>query len=416
MENGLELRESLVHTYLNELEAVDPAAITPDDQNCPLCYEKYGEGDWDFEDMKGSDSLATLRELPFAERTPNHDPVRTVCGHMFGRHCLIQSMTHTGRSCPLCRSNLQVGAYRSVLTAKYERFAGRDASTLWEKLGSPLLFEGQLVILPRSFREGFRLAWTAQMRRFPLNFHHELEFEYDVVAQVMSSLFYRYAFAWPLAIDKDGLKAEVYHGRRPYSAPVLLYEFAREAVEDLERSRGSLDGWLQLLVMLSLEHLFKLKALEQHFTDAGTLLDYEIEDPASSEAHKDNVGAALSTYYRSRWIPLDPMWQELVGIHSAANLMMYWWHQAQYYESMRVCVNSAMDDAQDWGNWDAVKQLWQLACRIQDTLGKCHGRLQKNQNRVSKEKAKASRLWTTVPKPVSHHGDVNGGRSQNAAG
>ena len=104
----VEVAVALVET----LEEVDIASIEPDDMKCPLCWLHFGsttdeEGPTiatylDHEEREITERLHASYALPFCENRPDNDPVRTPCGHVFGRQCLIDSL-ETNMICPMCR-------------------------------------------------------------------------------------------------------------------------------------------------------------------------------------------------------------------------------------------------------------------------------------------------------------------------
>ncbi|CAI6327746.1 unnamed protein product [Periconia digitata] len=76
---SLEMQELQAINFIDGLEV----ATLRDDEigtKCPCCLEEYGEG---------------------------HHPVRTTCGHVFGRRCLVEWVEirmDNSRLCPLCRT------------------------------------------------------------------------------------------------------------------------------------------------------------------------------------------------------------------------------------------------------------------------------------------------------------------------
>jgi hypothetical protein len=100
--------------YVNSLEEVDMSTIAPEDNKCPHCWLPFGTTCEDEpgyvpgveSDPEVEECLAIGRELPFCATRPNNDPVRTWCGHIFGRGCLLESLEKTNRRCPMCRQDL----------------------------------------------------------------------------------------------------------------------------------------------------------------------------------------------------------------------------------------------------------------------------------------------------------------------
>ncbi|KAL5114583.1 hypothetical protein ACEQ8H_007552 [Pleosporales sp. CAS-2024a] len=103
--------------FVNGLEHVDIAEIAAEDMRCPHCWLPFGTTDEDdpaFEWYPESDMPQELsarqtefRELPFCTARADNDPVRTPCGHLFGRSCLIESMEKVSTLCPTCRKELR---------------------------------------------------------------------------------------------------------------------------------------------------------------------------------------------------------------------------------------------------------------------------------------------------------------------
>jgi hypothetical protein len=98
--------------FVDTLEEVDIADIAAEDMTCPHCWLPFGTTTDednpsilvypDDEEREISERMNASYELPFCENRPNNDPVKTPCGHVFGRQCLIQSL-ETNMICPMCR-------------------------------------------------------------------------------------------------------------------------------------------------------------------------------------------------------------------------------------------------------------------------------------------------------------------------
>jgi hypothetical protein len=99
--------------FVDTLEEVDIADIAAEDMTCPHCWLPFGTTttdednpsilvNLDDEEREISERLNASYELPFCENRPNNDPVKTPCGHIFGRQCLVQSL-ETNMICPMCR-------------------------------------------------------------------------------------------------------------------------------------------------------------------------------------------------------------------------------------------------------------------------------------------------------------------------
>ena len=99
--------------FVETLEEIDVAGIAPEDMKCPLCWLPFGSTTedeapttitpyLDDEEREITERLHASYALPFCENRPDNDPVRTPCGHVFGRQCLIDSL-ETNMICPMCR-------------------------------------------------------------------------------------------------------------------------------------------------------------------------------------------------------------------------------------------------------------------------------------------------------------------------
>lgn len=103
--------------YVATLEEVDISTIPAADMKCPFCWLPFGTTDEDdpaFVYTPDPDEVpelsacqTVLRVLPFREARPDNDPVRTPCGHIFGRGCLIESLEKVDTLCPTCRRDLR---------------------------------------------------------------------------------------------------------------------------------------------------------------------------------------------------------------------------------------------------------------------------------------------------------------------
>jgi len=105
-------RVEVATAFVETLDEVDITSIEPEDMKCPLCWLPFGsttdeEGPsiatyLDDEEREITERLHASYNLPFCENRPDNDPVRTPCGHVFGRQCLIDSL-ETNMICPMCR-------------------------------------------------------------------------------------------------------------------------------------------------------------------------------------------------------------------------------------------------------------------------------------------------------------------------
>jgi hypothetical protein len=84
---------------------------------CPHCWLPFGTTDEDdptFQFAPDADEppelaarQVTFHEMPFCAARPDNNPVRTPCGHLFGRSCLIETMEKVDTLCPTCRKELR---------------------------------------------------------------------------------------------------------------------------------------------------------------------------------------------------------------------------------------------------------------------------------------------------------------------
>jgi hypothetical protein len=103
--------------FVSLLEKVEISTIAAEDMRCPHCWLQFGTMDEDDSafvfapDPDDPPELAArqiaFRELPFCAAWPDNDPIRTPCGHLFGRSCLIETMEKVDTLCPTCRQELR---------------------------------------------------------------------------------------------------------------------------------------------------------------------------------------------------------------------------------------------------------------------------------------------------------------------
>jgi hypothetical protein len=103
--------------FVDTLEQVDISTIPAEGMKCPHCWLPFGTTDEDdptfhfAPDADEPPELAarqiTFHEMPFCAARPDNNPVRTPCGHLFGRSCLIETMEKVDTLCPTCRKELR---------------------------------------------------------------------------------------------------------------------------------------------------------------------------------------------------------------------------------------------------------------------------------------------------------------------
>ncbi|KAF2875100.1 hypothetical protein BDV95DRAFT_603866 [Massariosphaeria phaeospora] len=100
---------------VESFEQVDIATIPAEDMRCPICLLDFGNVD---EELPATDGAATE---PNDEVSNN--PVRTPCGHLFGKSCLVEIFETVKALCPICRTKLRPAlevAPTTVLPAAFE--------------------------------------------------------------------------------------------------------------------------------------------------------------------------------------------------------------------------------------------------------------------------------------------------------
>jgi hypothetical protein len=103
--------------FVDTLEQVDISTIPEEDLKYSHCWLPFGTTDEDdptfvfAPDANESPEVAArqvaLHEMPFCEARPDNNPVRTPCGHLFGRGCFIETMEKVDTLCPTCRKELR---------------------------------------------------------------------------------------------------------------------------------------------------------------------------------------------------------------------------------------------------------------------------------------------------------------------
>lgn len=69
--------------FTNRLQKVNIEDLSTEENTCPVCWDVYGD-----------------REFECAQ------PLKTPCGHIFGRKCLIRAITHYRWKCSACRQDM----------------------------------------------------------------------------------------------------------------------------------------------------------------------------------------------------------------------------------------------------------------------------------------------------------------------
>jgi hypothetical protein len=148
--------------FVDGLEQVAIADIPAEDMRCPHCWLPFGITDEDdpvfafAPDPDDSPELVArqvaFRGLPFCAARADNDPVRTPCGHLFGRTCLIQSLEKVSTLCPTCRQELNSNAEKSEESvvednedqseSEYEYNLEDDVDDLIAEYAGELYFEG----------------------------------------------------------------------------------------------------------------------------------------------------------------------------------------------------------------------------------------------------------------------------------
>ncbi|KAH5292525.1 hypothetical protein HBI12_235140 [Parastagonospora nodorum] len=104
--------------FVENLDRVEISDIPAEDMRCPYCWLPFSTTDEDdpnfvfIPDPDDPPEIAarqiTFRELlPFCADRADNDPVRTPCGHLFGRGCLVETLEKVDTLCPTCRKDLR---------------------------------------------------------------------------------------------------------------------------------------------------------------------------------------------------------------------------------------------------------------------------------------------------------------------
>jgi hypothetical protein len=104
--------------FVDTLDRVEISDIPAEDMRCPYCWLPFGTTDEDdpsfvfTPDPDDPPEIAArqtaFRELlPFCAERAGNDPVRTPCGHLFGRGCLVETLEKVDTLCPTCRKDLR---------------------------------------------------------------------------------------------------------------------------------------------------------------------------------------------------------------------------------------------------------------------------------------------------------------------
>jgi hypothetical protein len=104
--------------FVDTLDRVEISDIPAEDMRCPYCWLPFGTTDEDdpsfvfTPDPDDPPEIAArqtaFRELlPFCADRADNDPVRTPCGHLFGRGCLVETLEKVDTLCPTCRKDLR---------------------------------------------------------------------------------------------------------------------------------------------------------------------------------------------------------------------------------------------------------------------------------------------------------------------
>ncbi|KAJ4355775.1 uncharacterized protein N0V89_003796 [Didymosphaeria variabile] len=107
--------EAWARTFVESLEHVEHSEIAADKNLCSFCWLPFGETD-EFHplyeppalpsDPREAEAILLCQEFPFDVRRPNNDAVVLPCKHIFGRDCLIDSLS-ADSTCPVCRKEMR---------------------------------------------------------------------------------------------------------------------------------------------------------------------------------------------------------------------------------------------------------------------------------------------------------------------
>jgi hypothetical protein len=103
--------------FVDTLDRVDITNIPAEDMRCPHCWLPFGTTDEDDpafvftpdpdDPLEVAARQTAFRELLLDAGRADNDRVRTPCGHLFGRGCLIETMEKVDTLCPTCRQELR---------------------------------------------------------------------------------------------------------------------------------------------------------------------------------------------------------------------------------------------------------------------------------------------------------------------
>lgn len=250
------------------LEQVDIDTIAPEDRRCPHCWSDFGVEEGFFDEPEESDNLLNFRQLPFCATTPNNDPVRTPCGHVFGRSCLAESLrTSTNR--PMCRCDLteklqmlKSRHFYQNLKAMVKKGCSWKAirKSGWDSLG---LCHHRLVIFPVTMLCYFAEAWLKETsyQRLPWDLR-------------LDAMFVKFrSLLWQFLVYPEHMMIVPRHQCR---IPMFCKFFTDKLMAEFSEA-SSPTSLVRECMRWSIEFMFRRAALEQRFMSVSDCVAHEMD-------------------------------------------------------------------------------------------------------------------------------------------
>jgi hypothetical protein len=361
--NGL---SSCVATYVDKLPHVDISTIDPSNRRCPFCYDDFGAANEDLE-LEDTSELAAFQELPFPLHLLSNEPVRTPCGHLFGRTCLMELLSSTSL-CPLYRQELNTYHLPQEHKERYENFTDRDALKPWHEVGMHAC-KSRIVVLPFTFQVQFSHFYNYNLRHVGDKEQQE-QFASQQTALEAACLF--------LLEESDWAHALAY----PNNVQTCL-EFERSFMLLMLTGPPGKNAELMDFVQGVVHCAFKAEAVKQLAVSVGDLLACELQHEGSALRRSDKEGLMKElqqpgTYISSKVLPpaaiavADPA-GAYASIHYHS-VLSYWRIAATNAYCCVLAMNERLADHKE--------ELWGTPYKQTPRL-----------KRLYKQKAAAHRLW-----------------------
>ncbi|KAF2786126.1 hypothetical protein K505DRAFT_153489 [Melanomma pulvis-pyrius CBS 109.77] len=218
---------------------------------CSYCCMDFGEmGPDNLDDFEGGvENEICFGELPFGKIVGCNDPVQLYCGHIFGKSCLIDSLTKVNTQCPLCGLELDCTAQKDLNMYAIEQISPRDIMKLsYEELGLCFM---KVYIVPGQIKRSWPNVWKAQVLRRKPEDRTTIDnsLVYQDIENCVFELLDRYAWQEPA-----------------FCAPVQIRMWTDEVMNNL-RFRGQIPLHVALedCIRDTLRYIFRVQALLQKF-------------------------------------------------------------------------------------------------------------------------------------------------------